>query len=138
MQKHIRYFIIPLLVAAIGSFSIANAGADFCPPDCSHCGIEDVVSPCCDDMNTDREVTAAPDRDSHGNGYRHGSYCDAIERGGKVLSVNPGVDIDYASAVHTAVFSLPDLPARQYTHFLKSPPHWRIPSLYTLHCALLI
>jgi len=138
MQRIIRYFIILLLVAAIGSFSMAIAGTEFCSPECSDCGVADVVSPCCDDMNSDKAVTPESGRGSHSHGCGHSSYCDAIERGNSAISVNTGVDIDCPLVVHGTVFSLPELSARQYTLSLKSPPQWRIPYLYTLHCSLLI
>ena len=125
-------------MVAIVSLGIAQAGVDFCPPDCSHCGVVTVVSPCCDTVSGDEVAAHVPVKTEHRGDCSPGSYCDALDLKNDVLPVHSAVDTDFASLAVVRVVLVPELPVRYHALPLKSPPHGRQPALYTLHCSLLI
>ncbi|WP_143170608.1 hypothetical protein [Desulfopila aestuarii] len=138
MQKTLHHLIIQLLVAAIVSLGIAQAGIDLCPPDCSHCGVAAVVSPCCDNMVADEVAAPVPVKAGHRPDCDHGSYCDASDAKNAVIPVHRAVDTDFASIAPALVVVVPELSVRYHSISLKSPPQGRQPALYTLHCSLII
>ena len=138
MQKTLLHLIIQLLVAAIVSLGIAQAGVDLCPPDCSHCGVVTVASPCCENMSADEVAAPVPVQKGTRPDCDQGSYCDAIDVQKDVLPVHRAVETDCASIAPVGIVLVPELPARHHSFSLKSPPQDRQPALYTLHCSLLI
>lgn len=138
MQRTLLHPIIHLLMAAIVSLGIAQARVDLCPPDCSHCGVVTVVSPCCDTMSADEVATHVPIKTEHRADCSTGGYCNAIDSKNDVLPVHRAVDTDFASFAVVRVVLIPELPVRYHSFPLRSPSKERHPALYTLHCSLLI
>lgn len=146
MQRTVHRVIIQLLVAALVSLGIAQAGGDLCPPDCSHCGVVAaqsvaVQSPCCAGMRTgETAAVPAPVKTGPGSACEHGSYCDTIDLKNDVIPVIRALDSDFAwmTSVTTVAVSIQVPNVRHHAFSLKSPPPGRQPARYTLHCSLLI
>jgi len=140
MQRILRHFIIQLLVAAIVSLGIAQAGVELCPPTCSHCGVVAVASACCDDMSDGGAAVPTPVKTGHGPDCNHGIYCETIDAKNYAIAVNSSVDnglapVEPAAAV---VVSVPVFPVRYPFFSLKSPSPGKQPAIYISHCSLLI
>lgn len=130
--------MIQLLVAAIIGLGVAQTGADLCPPDCSHCAVVAVASPCCAAMNSKEAVPAGPDKTGDRPVCDHGGYCNVSDANKDAFSVQRTVDVDVASRAPALGVLAPEWPVRQPCFSLMSLPQGRHPPLYTLHCSLIM
>lgn len=141
MKIDIRHIIMPLLVAALVSLGIAQAGTDFCPPGCNHCLAVAAESSCCDDMpgNFVAHPPQYAANEQHPPGCEHGSYCpggspqDEVVASSGVPYHAPGVALLFKPVITSPVY-----PANCSAIGVKAPPLSKPPAIYTLNCSLLI
>lgn len=141
MKINVRYLLIQLLLAAIVSLGIAQAGGEVCPPGCSHC-LASVSPSCCDDMGRDVGPDHMPG--NTGDGQRpadcgHGSLCPGNSVQNEVAVGFTVPSFELASVLPAVAAFIPlDHPLVHITIRPQSLLLGKPPAIYTLNCSFLI
>ncbi len=138
MKRTFLNFIIQLLIAAIVTLGLSQAGGDFCPPECSQCNFVTESPSCCEKMDTDKNSPSVFHKSKKGHECDHGGYCDAIDTPNDAIITHRLVGPDYDYIYHFVVTALTEQPLAHFFFSFESPPKRTHPPLYTLHCSFII
>lgn len=143
MNRHLRFLIIQLLVAAIVSLGVARAGVDGCPPDCPHRpDAVSIVFSCCDEMGGGSGSGHLPknggDQQSSA-GCEQDAFCPTGTEKVTAIAAFTSPGLETAVLIPAAAsFRPPAHGAPPSAIVFPSPPTGKTPALYTLNCSLLI
>lgn len=141
MKKN-RYLLISLLIAAIVSLGIGQAGADVCPPVCDHCHAVSAVPLCCEEMgdspgSQQQPVTAEDKQQSVDCEYSLACLGASQQSNVAATLATPAPEL-VAVIADPGRISFGRYPVLAEAIRLKAPPRRSPRSLYTLNCSFLI